>query len=145
MVHYPETFLPLRIIEFKRHISAILSPFLQDSGNKKCLPGTFVVNKVPNRHYCLIIRCQLIQLTKPNAYSASPGGFEPLTPRLGGECSIQLSYEDTLTYIKYIKLFFFFCQVYRQSTSPCSHSIPLNLRPTLGSPTKSSFAIVNSI
>ena len=64
---------------------------------------------------------------------------------LGGECSIQLSYEDTLTYIKYIKLFFFFCQAYRQSTSPCSQRIPLNLRPTLGSPIKSSFAIVNSI
>ena len=64
---------------------------------------------------------------------------------LGGVCSIQLSYEDTLTYIKYIKLFFFFCQAYRQSTSPCSQRIPLNLRPTLGSPIKSSFAIVNSI
>ena len=66
-------------------------------------------------------------------------------PPLGGECSIQLSYDDTLTYIKYIKLFFFFCQAYRQSTSPCSQRIPLNLRPTLGSPIKSSFAIVNSI
>ena len=28
-------------------------------------------------------------------YLASPSGFEPPTPRLGGECSIQLSYEDT--------------------------------------------------
>ena len=113
---------------------------------KQKMPAwNFVFNKVPNRHCCLIIHCQLIQLTKPNAYSASPGGFEPLTPRLGGECSIQLSYEDTLTYIKYIKLFFFFCQAYRQSTSPCSQRIPLNLRPTLGSPIKSSLAIVNSI
>ena len=64
---------------------------------------------------------------------------------LEASASIQLSYEDTLTYIKYIKLFFFFCQAYRQSTSPCSQRIPLNLRPTLGSPIKSSFAIVNSI
>ena len=29
------------------------------------------------------VRCQLIQLTLSNACSASPGGFEPLTPRLG--------------------------------------------------------------
>ena len=56
----------------------------------------FIFNKVPNRHCCLIIHCQLIQLTKPNAYSASPGGFEPLTPRLGelggsvNPCQVQL-------------------------------------------------------
>ena len=121
------------------------STYTPEFKKQKMPAWNFVFNKVPNRHCCLIIRCQLIQLTKPNAYSASPGGFEPLTPRLGGECSIQLSYEDTLTYIKYIKLFFFFCQAYRQSTSPCSQRIPLNLRPTLGSPIKSSFAIVNSI
>ena len=29
------------------------------------------------------VRCQLIQPTLSNARSASPGGFEPLTPRLG--------------------------------------------------------------
>ena len=29
--------------------SVILTPFLQDSGNKKCLPGTFIDSKVPNR------------------------------------------------------------------------------------------------
>ena len=121
------------------------STYIPEFRKQKMPAWNFVFNKVPNRHCCLIIRCQLSQLTKPNSYSASPGGFEPLTPRLGGECSIQLSYEDTLTYIKYIKLFFFFCQAYRQSTSPCSQRIPLNLRPTLGSPIKSSFAIVNSI
>ena len=35
----------------------ILTPFLQDSGNKKCLPGTFIDSKVPNRHCCLTISC----------------------------------------------------------------------------------------
>ena len=36
-------------------------------------------------------------LSKINVHSffTSPRGFEPPTPRLGGECSIQLSYEDT--------------------------------------------------
>ena len=29
----------------------------QDSGNKKCLPGTFIDSKVPNRHCCLTISC----------------------------------------------------------------------------------------
>ena len=36
---------------------SILSPFLQDSGTKKCLSGTFIDSKVPNRHYCLTISC----------------------------------------------------------------------------------------
>ena len=38
-------------------VSVILTPFLQDSGNKKCLSGTFIDSKVPNRHYCLTISC----------------------------------------------------------------------------------------
>ena len=37
--------------------SVILTPFLQDSGNKKCLPGTFIDSRVPNRHCCLTISC----------------------------------------------------------------------------------------
>ena len=37
--------------------SVILTPFLQDSGTKKCLPGTFIDSKVPNRHCCLTISC----------------------------------------------------------------------------------------
>ena len=63
--YYPDDYRYFTVSQFLRSMfssdclfgSVILTPFLQDSGTKKCLPGTFIDSKVPNRHCCLTISC----------------------------------------------------------------------------------------